>query len=107
MHIDQGARIIVEQWLCAKPDDVLHFIFDETKTKEMEAFVKATENLGAIPKVSILPSDSIQSGNTIEEMRHIMSYATVIIGATKYSFITTNAVSYALRHGAHQQAQGN
>lgn len=100
MHIDQGARIIVEQWLCAKPDDVLHFIFDETKTKEMEAFVKATENLGAIPKVSILPSDSIQSGNTIEEMRHIMSYATVIIGATKYSFITTNAVSYALRHGA-------
>lgn len=100
MHIDQGARIIVEQWLCAKPDDVFHFICDETKTKEMEAFVKATENLGAIPKVSILPSDSIQSGDTIEEMRHIMSYATVIIGATKYSFITTNAVSYALRHGA-------
>ncbi|MDO5407416.1 MAG: peptidase [Eubacteriales bacterium] len=100
MKMEQGARIIVERWLQAKPDDVLHFITDETKLREMEAFSAAAEGCGAVPKVSVLPSDSVQSGDSIEEMRHIMSYANAIVGATNYSFITTNAVTYALRHGA-------
>lgn len=100
MKMEQGARIIVERWLQARPDDVLHFITDETKLREMEAFVTAAESCGAVPKVSILPADSIQSGDSIEEMRHIMSYANAIIGAANYSFITTEAVTYALRHGA-------
>lgn len=100
MDIHQGARIIVQHWLQAKPEDVLHFITDETKLREAEAFSQATEAFDAVPKVSILHSDSIQSGDSIEEMRQIMSYATAIVGATNYSFITTNAVSYALKHGA-------
>lgn len=100
MEIEQGARIIVQDWLQAQPEDVLHFITDETKLREANAFSQAAEAFGAIPKVSILPSDSVQSGDSIEEMRQIMSYATAIVGATNYSFITTNAVSYALRRGA-------
>ena len=100
MRIDQGARIIVERWLNAKPNDVLHFITDETKLREAKAFITAAENCGAVPKITILSSDSIQSGASIEKIRKIMSYATAIIGATNYSFITTNAVSYALHHGA-------
>lgn len=100
MKIEQGARIIVERWLRARPDEVLHFITDETKSRETEAFVAAAENCGAVPKVSILPSDQIQSGDCIEEMRRIMSYANAIVGAANYSFITTDAVTYALRHGA-------
>lgn len=100
MKLEQGARIIVERWLRARPDEVLHFITDETKLREMHAFVTAAENCGAVPKVSILPSDQIQSGDVIEEMRHIMSYANAIVGAANYSFITTDAVTYALRRGA-------
>lgn len=100
MRIEQGARIIVENWLHAQPEDVLHFITDETKPREAEAFLHAARQIGAIPKLTVLPSGSVQAGDSIEEMRNIMSYATAIIGATSNSFITTNAVNYALRHGA-------
>lgn len=100
MDIQQGARIIVQHWLQAKPEEVLHFITDETKLREAKAFSQAAEAFGAVPKVTILPSDSIQSGDSIEEMRQIMSYANAIVGAANYSFITTPAVTYALRRGA-------
>ena len=100
MRIEQGARIIVENWLHAQPDDVLHLITDETRQRESEAFFHAARQIGAIPKLSILPVNSVQSGDSIEQMRNIMSYATAIVGATSYSFITTNAVYYALHHGA-------
>jgi len=29
MKMEQGARIIVERWLQARPDDVLHFIIED------------------------------------------------------------------------------
>jgi len=100
MQMEQGARIIVENWIHAQPEDVIHFITDETKLREAEAFTYAAHQIGAIPKLTVLPADSIQAGDSIEEMRNIMSYATAIVGATNYSFITTNAVDYALHHGA-------
>lgn len=100
MQLEQGARIIVETWLNAQPEDVLHFITDETKLREAKAFQEAASRVGAIPKLTILSADSVQAGDSIEQMRSIMSYATAIVGATSHSFITTNAVSYALRHGA-------
>lgn len=100
MRMEQGARIVVERWLEAKPDDVLHFITDETKLREADAFAAAAEACCAVPKITVLPSHSIQAGDSIEEMRRIMSYANAIIGATNYSFITTDAVNYALQHGA-------
>ena len=100
VRIEQGARIIVEQWLRAKPDTVLHFITDETKLREAEAFRQAAEACSAVPKITVLPSGDIQSGDCIEEMKQVMSYADAIVGATNYSFITTNAVRYALRRGA-------
>lgn len=100
MRIEQGARIIVENWIHAQPEDVIHFITDETKLREAQAFTHAARQIGAIPKLTVLPSDSVQAGDSIEEMRKIMSYATAIVGATNYSFITTNAVDYALHHGA-------
>lgn len=100
MRMEQGARIVVESWLHAQPEDVLHFITDETKLEEARAFSDAARRAGAIPKLTVLPSDSVQSGDSIEKMREIMSYATAIVGATNYSFITTNAVQFALRQGA-------
>ena len=50
MRIEQGARIIVENWLHAQPDDVLHLITDETRQRESEAFFHAARQIGAIPK---------------------------------------------------------
>lgn len=100
MDIEQGARIIVQKWLHAQPDDVFHFITDETTSEEGRAFVQAAEEVGTIPKLTILPADSIQAGENILEMRSILSCATAIIGATRQSFITTSAVDYALHHGA-------
>ena len=49
MRIEQGARIIVENWIHAQPEDVIHFITDETKLREAEAFTRATQQIGAIP----------------------------------------------------------
>lgn len=99
MDINQGARIIVQQWLQAKPEHVLHFITDETKLREAEAFLAAAEQCGAVPKLTVLSSGSVQSGSTVEEMKRVMSYADAVVGATTDSFITSNAVRYALRRG--------
>lgn len=100
MDIAQGARIVVERWLQAKRDDVLHFIVDENGLREADALCCAAQACGAVPKVSVVDSGGVQAGNGIEEMRKIMSYANAIVGATGTSFITTHAVSYALKHGA-------
>jgi len=96
----KGARIIVQDWLKVQPDDVIHFICDETGLKEAKVFEKATNDFGAVAKISVMNSIDIQKGDCIEEMRNIMSYATSIVGMTNESFITTNAVKYALSHGA-------
>lgn len=100
MDINEGARIIVQHWLHVKREEVVHLITDETKLREAKAFENACAIHGAILKTTIIPSTSVQSAEKIEEMKEIMSYADVIIGATNYSFITTNAVSYALKKGA-------
>lgn len=100
MRMEQGARIIVERWLFAQSEDVLHFITDETRLREAEAFRYAACQVGAIPKITVLSAGSVQAGDSVEAMRQVMSYATAIVGATSQSFITTNAVDYALRRGA-------
>ena len=75
MKMEQGARIVVEDWLQAQSDDVLHFITDETKLREAEAFAAAARQVGAIPKLTVLPSASIQAGDSVAQMRRIMSCA--------------------------------
>lgn len=100
MELEYGAAIIVSDWLQGKPQEVFYFITDESHLREAKAFVTAAEQRGIVTKVSILSSDEVQRGDCVEEMRQIMSYADVVIGATNYSFITTNAVDYALHHGA-------
>lgn len=100
MTIEEGARIIVERWLNLKRHDLYHYITDETKLKEADAFVRAAEALGAVTKLTVLDSGSVQAAGVVEDMRHSMSLASVIIGATNYSFITTDAVQYALERGA-------
>ena len=99
MKIEEGARIVVEDWLHAKQGDLLYFITDETKRREAKAFREASEKIGAICHITELDSTQIQSGSCIEELRMEMAQADAIVGATNYSFITTDAVYYALSRG--------
>lgn len=100
MSIKKGASIIVSDWLRAKREEVLHFITDENHMEEANAFEEAALSCGAVTKITCLRSDEIQKGDVLEEIRNIMSYADAIVGATDYSFVTTNAVEYALKKGA-------
>lgn len=100
MSIEKGASIIVNDWLQAKREEVLHFITDENHIPEAKAFEAAALERGAITKITYLKSEEIQRGDVLEGMRNVMSYADAIIGATDYSFVTTNAVEYALKRGA-------
>lgn len=99
MRIEEGAKIVVENWLHAKKGDLIYFITDETKRREAIAFKNATKKVGAICKIIELRSDEIQAGSCIESLRMEMSEADAIVGATNYSFITTDAVYYALSRG--------
>lgn len=99
MRIEDGAKIIVENWLHAKSGDVVYFITDETKRKEAKAFEDAVKRIGAIYKNTELDSTKIQNGDVIEGLREEMAKADAIVGVTNYSFITTGAVHYALSKG--------
>ncbi len=100
MDIETAAAIIVNDWLCVKRSEVFYFITDEYHRIEADACIQQAEQRGAITKLSVLPIQQIQDGRLLESMRNIMSYADVVVGATTYSFITTDAVDFALKHGA-------
>lgn len=95
-----GARCIIQNWIEAKENEVLHFITDENHIREADIFELAAFECGVVPKITILSSDGVQSGEVIEKMKNTMYYSDVIIGATHYSFITTGAVDYALKKGS-------
>lgn len=95
-----GARCIIQNWIEAKENEVLHFITDENHIREADIFELAAFECGVVPKITILSSNGVQSGEVIEKMKNTMYYSDVIIGATHYSFITTEAVDYALKKGS-------
>ena len=100
INIDKGVSIILHDWLGVKQGELIHFITDETHLKEAEAVSKWAYGADAVLKTTILPSRLIQNGEIIENMVEILSNENVIIGATDYSFITTNAVKTAVSKGA-------
>jgi len=100
INIDKGVSIILHDWLNVSKDELIHFITDETHLKEAEAISKWANGADAILKTTILPSHLIQNGDVIESMVDILSNEDVIIGATDFSFITTNAVKTAVKRGA-------
>lgn len=100
ISIDKGVSIILHDWLNVKKDELIHFITDETHLKEAEAISRWAYGADAILKTTILPSHLVQDGDVIENMVEILSNENVIIGATDYSFITTNAVKTAVNNGA-------
>lgn len=100
INIDEGAKIVVRDWLHAKKGSKIYFITDETKRREATAFKKAALDVEANPTMIELLSTEVQEGHCIEKLRPVLGEADAIVGATNYSFITTDAVNYALSKGA-------
>lgn len=100
INIDSGVAIIMDSWLNVKKDELVHFITDETHMRESEAVSKWARSRNIALKVTVLPSHLIQNGDVIEKMVNSLLFDNVIIGATSQSFITTNAVSKAIKNGA-------
>lgn len=69
MKIEEGAQIIVENWLQVKPCQYIIYITDETKRREAQAFLQAVENVKAKCRVIELNSQEIQSGKCFEELK--------------------------------------
>lgn len=51
MQIEEGARIVVEDWLRIKKGNKVIFIVDETQQKEALAFQKAIKKLELIVRL--------------------------------------------------------
>ena len=100
INIEKGVSIILHDWLDVRQGELIHFITDETHLKEAEAISRWAYGADAVLKTTILPSNLIQNGEVIEQMVDILSNENVIIGATDYSFITTNAIKTAVANGA-------
>lgn len=99
MKMEEGAKIIVENWLQVKPHQYIIYICDETNKQEATVFLQAVHNVNARCRIIELDSQEIQSGKCFEELKWEMAQADTIVGATNYSFITTDAVNYALSKG--------
>ena len=100
INIEKGVSIILHDWLNVQKDELIHFITDETHLREAEEFEKWAYGADATLKTTILNSQLVQKGDVIESMTDIFSKENVIIGATDFSFITTNAIKTAVRKGA-------
>ncbi|MBO4218908.1 MAG: aminopeptidase [Erysipelotrichaceae bacterium] len=100
INIDKGISIILHDWLNVGKDELIHFITDEAHLKEAEALSRWAYGADAVLKTTILNSQLVQKGEVIESMTDIFCKEDVIIGATDFSFITTNAIQTAVRHGA-------
>ena len=75
MNINEGARIVVEDWLHLTKDNLVYFVTDETKLKEANAFLKACDHIGARCKVVQLKSHEIQNGKSIDALKWEMAKA--------------------------------
>lgn len=100
INIDKGVSIILHDWLNVQKDEMIHFITDETHLQEAEAIERWAYGADAALKTTILNSQLVQKGDVIESMTDIFCKEDVIIGATDFSFITTNAIKTAVKKGA-------
>ena len=100
INIEKGVSIILHDWLDVSSEELIHFITDETHLREAEAIERWAYGADAVLKTTILNSQLVQKGDVIESMSDILCKEDVIIGATDFSFITTNAIRNAVKSGA-------
>lgn len=99
MNISQGAKIVAKDWLKIKNEEKLLIITDETHVEEAMCLKEEGAKLGALAVVMIVPEHCPQLGHLFDDMIDLFKNNDVIVGATNYSLITTNAVKEAIKHG--------
>ena len=100
MDIATGVSIVMNRWLSVRRGELILLVTDEAHKKEAEAFDRWARGADAVLKTLMLPSGAVQDGGVIEEAAPLLKRANAIIGATDFSFITTHAVTEAVKAGA-------
>lgn len=96
----QGAEIIAKDWMDIKPLESVVILTDVTHKAEMLAVKKQIEKLGAYAVIRLVPKESSQLGEYVENMSEFLQKHEVIIGAANYSLVTTEVVKKAVAGGS-------
>ena len=99
MPMNKGAKIVINQWCRVKPGENVLIISDDTHVKESIALWKATQDAQATPAMITIPEDCTQPGLMFDSLLGFFLHHDLIIGATNFSLITTNAVRELLQNG--------
>lgn len=95
-----GAEIVVNRWLKVREGESLLILTDEDHLAETFEMRNQAEKKGAFVMVTVVPKESPQSGEYFDRMAGLMMQTDVIVGATNYSLITTQAVYDAVAQGS-------
>lgn len=98
--IQQGADIVVHRWCQVKRNEKVLIISDENHISESKALWKSVQDTGAFVMVITIPESCSQPGKLFDSMVDLFMEHDVIIGATRFSLITTRAVQTVLSHGS-------
>lgn len=98
--MEEGAGIVVRDWLRLKKGESLTIISDELHVAEAMAMRGQAQAAGGSPILVVVPSDSPQSGELFDERCGAFLGADAIIGATHNSIMTTRAIRDAVRGGS-------
>jgi leucyl aminopeptidase (aminopeptidase T) len=98
--MSHGAEIVVNSWLKIHEGESLLILTDEDHISETLEMKHHAEKKGAFVLLTVVPKDSPQSGKYFDRMAGLMMQIDIIVGATNYSLITTQAVSDAVAHGS-------
>ena len=99
MPMNKGAKIVINQWCRVKPGEKVLIISDDTHVKESIALWKATQDAQATPAMITIPEDCTQPGLMFDSLLGFFLHHDLVIGATNFSLITTNAVRELLQNG--------
>lgn len=100
IRLKKGAEIVIHQWLQVKSGEKVLIITDHTHIRETDVLRKTAEIAGAFVVTIVIPENCTQAGSLFDTMIEFFLRNDVIIGATNYSLITTNAVREVLSHGS-------
>ncbi len=98
--LDEGARIVIHEWLRAREDERITIISDELHVAEAMAMREQAKLAGASPIVILVESSSPQCGELFDDRFDAFLSTDAIVGATHNSIMTTRAIRDSVRAGA-------
>ncbi|MCE5235853.1 MAG: peptidase [Clostridiaceae bacterium] len=93
--VEQGASIVVNEWLHIKSGNTLTILTDESCRAQAELLAAAARKVGAEEKLLLLPVEREQAAAILgaEPYASALDTSEFIIGATRYSLITSKKIS--------------